>query len=777
MLTRAIYSLIPDKFSVRVTPGSIDMSKKFTYQENKTAHRGSLSSDSVSPEIVRRVESVKQLLYGLFLSSSNELISTTQIIGHLTLLVQHPIFVFLYESETVDENRQLSMVQYFDFTKMQIARGSRIKFTSGGQPYSSELPDEKLQWEERSRLFPVFVDQHSERQFYLRIFCMHERNEGDSEFVEVNNRDLYDLADNPKTLYDYFALCTNMLFSFSKEELESIGSQRMNQSLYGEVSKALEAAFDNQRWSKTDGRRKVTLVVPDEVEEVNQHCQEFQNDLRVSLGMLDRIYRRISHPAKTVKKFAANGDDANGIPNIFFAFRTYDRKHPRYELPAIGEKPPFSGFAHNLQFVFPGRQKDDILRMLLRYTAEQKDEMFSGLLNEQGDVKTPADYPRLRKQLDDWFWREVGKPNCGKIFEIFESPIGENTVSFLEPVLYGGVPAYRYPFRRRAGFSRIRPVKESFDKYCAVPGHRSSEFGEEHLFLDVTDPVIRKQKLIDTLQDMRRVVCGYYIFRALAPQISGRENFWTTLLLFPIVVCGSVSAVVGTVLFKPGPKSANIIPLFQDQLQPEVTRRWQYAHYFYKEIFLSVARDVRRMYRDWQIGFLQKNLHEVLIAAHAQHDAQESKGLRAAEQYVHEKSQKDDLYAQQLLTGLASVNRKIGLVGRCTPYPELHLRWAHSEADELPQGEWNHVTERAIRTPFSQCWLILGTAHNCIFRQDFAGLRTDRRNESNGESEKLSPQAESYIDIAKSRIEASLNMTLLEVSTNKSARKKSLRSK
>ena len=707
-------------------------------------------------EIKRRVESVKQLLYGSLLSSRVELISTNHILGHLPLLVQQPLLLFLYKwSENAPE--ELSQVHYFDYEKTIIARGSRLLTFKTLTQQNEQLnrPEVVLDAEMRWEFFPIFVDLNSKDQFFLRVFRMDEATQNDSMFYEIRNP--FNDVERPKlrTSNDFIAACCASLFSFNKRELKLADEVGLAPSLVPEVQRLVKIVFDRQRWEKDRGRRTrssdpTTANDSAEYKDILENAGAFFADIRSPGGYLGRLYSRLRRPATTVKRLAAKAENKHqpSTANIFFAFRSYDRDEPRYETK--GGKQKFSGFAHNLRFVLPIEQKQDWQRVLASEQRSRHDEAYPNVnpLKVGADKKSRElyDYRQLLQDLDDWFWIVVerdqeltdDKDKFKEIFDVLEAPIGCDALSFLEPVVYAGVPAYRYPFRRLAGLSRVRIVEESLRKFQSSNFDSDRSFGLQDLIAD------NAERLREAAIDLKRVVAIYYLLRALAPMIdSPRAQHRTTLLLIPVEVCGSIPAVIGTVFFKPEHEKFDEL---HHVLNDDASRCFDFVLHFYNDIFLPAARDIRRMYRDIQIDYVEARIAKV----------------------IQDLSQKSEVFQDEddvviairncLREDESQLNLAMRRWARFIPYPVLKFKW-----ESRDENRSLSANERAIKTSLDGWSLYINSSPNHIFRRDFIGTSPDTTEPTAMQSgEIFTPQASSDLDLVVRRIEAAIDMALID---------------
>lgn len=727
------------------------MSQHLNAQLGASLDTQEFRTSGMQREFYRRVESIRQLLIGLLLSSRQELVSTNQILGHLTLLVQQPLLMVVYESK--EQGGDFSLVSYFDYEKTIKARGASITLVRRDQ--ESEKLETTLPATYRDHLFPIFVRYNDAHQFFLRVFRMEEVPGNVSKFHEVRNPFNGTAPVALTTVDHYIAASAAALFSFSKADYDAVKAEHFDRSILGEVTKIVGRVLNHQRWKRQGDRRSQTLVPFEQQYEVETYGQDFFGQLRAKDGELDRLYRRISGPTSLIKKFAGTNDGQPSVPDVFFAFRSYDRDSARCVRSGS------SGFAHNLRFVLPERQKSDLRKTLLSPEIKmrlQESESFSSIERDE--------FTGLRLQLDHWFWAQVAdgaNDGFAEIFRVFESPIGSGALSLLEPAFYAGVPGYRYPFRREGGFDRIPAVGESLARFCAA-GNKASDFDIAHIEAG-TEALTKEAR-----DDVRRVVVAYYLFLMFAPGIVSRSRHWTTVLLFPIEVCGAISAVVGTVLFRPIISNTHPEAL-TDVFAAAATQRWNTAMYFYKDVYLAAARDIRRMYRDSQIKLICDELAPLVRAADIFIPPTSSNTP-----YVADKQGADDAdgvaaelteeAVKTVLDALESSDKKFSkllpIVARFNPYPQCELVWVPTAT-----AQNFGVRVRIIRTALPGWVLVLSRKKNPIFKQDFAGMKVvkeELQTPGNGDNMPTTDQEASDTDLMERAITANVNAAFSESS-------------
>jgi hypothetical protein len=608
-------------------------------------------------ELARRAMLVNSLLCDLMISNPEKDISAVDIINHLCLLVQEPILVFLYK-KIGDE--QLAWVNYFDVRSALHGRGEVKLLDVKG----SEVIDYRSILEKRKHIFRVF-----ETSFFIRIFHLVD-DDDHTYFREIStgsSKSTKKGADDHIDISNYIRGCVSAMFSqdslfkyenkhndgrFVREYIEWIGKI---------FTRAVEKQRDDGDKENADSASTVNenLVSSDEIRDVNAVWEELNPKLTQNGSGIDRVYRRLSLPARKLKNLAGERSEPgppHALPNMFWMLRTFDRTAMR---APRGDHP---GYTYNVHSVLTHHQKEDISEYLaslhsrlFKIERQSKGERYGDWLNTRGG-KYPQEekYQLLAKELNDLFWerflaaeklREQTKPSSkinSFIEEIYDRPFGDGAVSFADPIFHGGLVQLRYPFRRFAGLGRIFSLMDKATKHLTLS--------------DLTE-----EEKVDCL----RIVGAFYFFRGCGQQTEHpRGQYRTKLVVFPVTVLGVVVAVIGTVVFEHHPDQSKDCPKqYMRRLSEEVSVEWDMVYRFYRNVYQPAVRDIRRFYRDIQIGLIKSRFIKNLGFATWKHKDEAAVAIREALEHTAR-------YSQEM--------------ARVIPYPLLNLK-LHDEmtSDEM----------------------------------------------------------------------------------------------
>ena len=389
-------------------------------------------------------------------------------------------------------------------------------------------------------------------------------------------------------------------FSFAKEQ----DTLRYGVQFLADVNEKIKDIFSSHVYVKpTEAKRKErriqTLVQAEEAQEIRRFVEERNKDIKGNWHSLDRLYRRASDASLAIKKIG-NGSISLGnqnIPNLLFFLRAYDREKSRAERTIRKDK-FFSGYAHNVSFLIPEKQQDEIRSCFksLREKAEAG-EAYAGEKYGQDWTFNNLGYGNFATSLDEEFWsilmtHTAESDGIQTLLDVLNKPIGTQTTSMVDAVFYYGTSMYRLPFRRDGGLGRLYALT-SFYERLSKKGKKLFTFND-----------LDKEKSAELRDDCLRVVIFFYVSRMLAPFCKDQDKKWTKVHLFPIDVAGAVVGSVGSITYELKiDASIESVPLIEVTLPIETTT-WNQDFYFFVEIFSAVQRALRQQFRDFQINQL-----------------------------------------------------------------------------------------------------------------------------------------------------------------------------
>jgi hypothetical protein len=638
-------------------------------------------------EINRRVAAVKQLLYGRVLGSGIGSLAISQVLGYLHLLVQEPLLVFLYERNDHKDKKTYALREYFDLEKVLRANvrdyeliGCENLTAVDTDKTSKTKPEINLTEEQREeKLFQIL-----DTRFYIRIFLLvsqetdYNEEASKARFQEISCKSQPQKDTNTVR---YVRECAHRLYggenglslktgkvvesdfidpefftAYKKELTDIMGKQSANLERGPELIQADKIQVGDRERALTALRQKI-----------EEERKWFSDNLTGDRKGLDRIYRRFSRPTRLIKRMSPTYPrdkafehlSAGNLPNIFFVFRSFDREYTRCTQSG------FEGYTHNTRFVIPAHQREDLLKFLATLNDGKLTltERFSNIKQERdieaawdkkealGKSKPKVSYfAKLRNELDAKFW-EMCKSEDGRVelVDMFGTTFGDNSLSFAESAFHSGSLMIRYPFRRRAGLTRVLAIERAYQSYVSNGGN-PREFGLEQIDDEAEN-------------DALRVVLAYYVLGAMAPTISNRENHRTKLILFPIEVGGSVMGAVGHVVFEPRKDRKKPPPT-----ETEASRRWSAALHFFQDVYVPLIRDVRQLIRDLQLAALTETIESGVQRLYSNAIRDENGELSVTQQAMNE--------------FVTELNRRGRLAARFNPYRPYDFSWEQREEVE-----------------------------------------------------------------------------------------------
>jgi hypothetical protein len=578
------------------------MSTESLYIEN--AHpwmKTNIFKNLEKQEIARRVCSIKERLIGEVLSSSGNPIALNGIFNYLSVLVQLPMLVLLYE-KTEDS---YILKEHFDFEKTKSSRGSLAL-----QVYD-EAAALYVDFEPKANK-PVDLDyeliQIYQTDYFVRVFLLKIGGEDNAPFFEMpikplQTKEHYDVYEMQR---EYARLCLIGALTFDTPSDKTLYGTAFLSELNSKIVSIFKSHdYETQTKEDRENRRQKTLVNENINEDIQKFVKARNSDITGKLHSLDRLYRRASYASRTLKRIGkSTGTDDNSstvdIPNLIFFLRTYDRSTPRAQRVIEDEKGKvFRGYAHNVSVVLPYQQEEDLKErfQVLQNVSNSSDVAYRGERYANNWEFTNADYKTFAQSLDQEFWKEVKTPEgVQKLLDILKSPMGSHTTSMADAVFYYGTSMYRIPFRRDGGLSRIFELPEIY-RNLNLEDRNNFVF---ELLPNEAESMVR--------HDCLRVVTLFYVSRMLARSCSDQHLYWTKAHLYPIDVAGTVVGAIGNFSYELKiPTTEN-----GDTPLPIDTATWNQEFYFFVEIFGAIQRALRQQFRDFQINRLGEELSSSL---------------------------------------------------------------------------------------------------------------------------------------------------------------------
>lgn len=548
-------------------------------------------------EICRRVTTVKSRLISDILAASGNTLSVNGILNHVSVLIQLPTLIFLYEKK--EDGWHLK--DYFDYKKTKASRGSlELKIPAGTGLKNFDLPEQEPKnrkpLKKIGSLFRIF-----ETDFYLQIFLLNPKEKNvDSDngnFVELSMTKLPGKSGNKysrkETHHEYARLSLTGLMTLNTKYDEKL----LGSAFIEHLKLQIREIFRTHQYSKPEnGRRGKTPLqtLSSKIDNTNRVEKFMQERAREAIGSqhgLDRVYERSSYASKMIKLLGQHQETLVGYPNLLFSLRVYDRSQPRAERH-LEDGTKFNGYMHNVSFAIPMQQQNDFFDFILTKSNGKYDGEIFGekWIFRKNNIENAA-YANFAKSLDQIFWKLASrKIGVNFILKILNSTVGSQATSIVDAVFYYGTAIYRMPFRRAGGLGRIHGLETTYEQ---LPLGEKEKFSINHV------------KDWEVKQDCLRVVIFFYMTRMLATDKLSQEKYWTKIHLFPIDIA---SAVVGA-----------IACISYELKEPEVTdlpvdsASWNQEFYFFTEIVASAQRVLRQQYRDFQIHRICVALEDSLV--------------------------------------------------------------------------------------------------------------------------------------------------------------------
>jgi hypothetical protein len=581
----------------------------------------SIFNETDLTEINRRVDMIKQRLIGDLLSASGNPLTLNGVFNYLSVLIQLPIMVLLYEKK----KGEYHYTEHFDFEKTKASRGSLALEVHGADGTLEDFDPTKVPvLDESTRLFPVF-----DTGFFIKVFLLEVGKNDETPFTELSSlkKRPTQKVTNFEIQQEYARLCISLGFSFAREQ----DTLRYGEPFLADVNGKIKDIFSGHVYAKpTDDKKKErriqTLVKSEEADEIKRFVEERNKDIKGNWHSLDRLYRRAREASLAIKKIGKDSpsvEDQN-IPNLLFFLRAYDRENPRAERAVKSDK-LFSGYAHNVSFLIPEKQQDEI-RSCFEYLRIQsnKGRPYLGERYGEGWRFKNIGYDNFANSLDAEFWsilmtHTTKLDGIQTLLDILNKPIGTQTTSMVDAVFYYGTSMYRLPFRRDGGLGRLYALTSFYERL-------SEKEKQQFTFNDLD-----REKDAELRNDCLRVVVFFYISRMLAPFCKDQNKKWTKVHLFPIDVAGAVVGSVGSITYEE--KADTSIESFSLETVklPIETMTWNQDFYFFVEIFSAVQRALRQQFRDFQINQLcnvvSEELNRLIESAEANADGFISKDV------------------------------------------------------------------------------------------------------------------------------------------------------
>ena len=543
-------------------------------------------------EINRRIQVIKQRLIGDLLSASGNPLTLNGIFNYLSVLIQLPIMVLLYKKR----GDAYHFTEHFDFDKTKASRGSLALEVYRDDGLKQDFgPREKPTLHNCDQLFSIF-----DTGFFIRVFLLEVSGNDETPFTELppTKRQAKNELTNLEVQQEYARLCVSGGFSFS----EKLDIPHYGKAFLEDVNTKIKTIFSEHVYIKPKdtkkNRRTQTLVKAEHAQEIKEFVEARNKDIKGKWHSLDRLYRRAKVASLAIKKIGNDSTASNeqNIPNLLFFLRAYDREIPRATRILKKEKVVFSGYAHNVSFLIPDGQQEEIKTCFEALREKLKNgEAYAGEKYGQNWTFKFIGYGNFASSLDEEFWSILKKTDADGIqflLDILNKPIGTDTTSMVDAVFYYGTSMYRLPFRRDGGLGRLNALTSFYERLS------------ESEKLKFTFKNLDKQTNQELIDDCLRVVIFFYVSRMLAPFCKNQPEQWTKVHLFPIDVAGAVVGSVGSITYElKKVLSPGLIPI-ESACLPIDTRTWNQDFYFFVEIFSAVQRALRQQFRDFQINQL-----------------------------------------------------------------------------------------------------------------------------------------------------------------------------
>jgi len=621
-----------------------------------------MESDSLAEnereEFSRRVSLVHTAMQNLLLSPRQSDITVERMINLLTLMVQESIFVFIYRRTQSTRAPKYEYVEYFDFdhakSKRNVIALCRLSDTPGldGESKLEEVADIKASLPQRDvrRLYQIGTS-----SYYLRVFRLAD-DDATTRFVEIpsdrairvssqrsfKSRAAYDRVERYRVdIERYVRLCVH---SFVGTPRESSSKRAVATRFAARMAECLDVIIEAKKEKKENADALTNLLRKVEVEKKDDPVHACLSALRMPSIMLGRTHERLKRvsidatklsdaPKNRSSRSPTNTPDA--IANFFVSLRTYDRTKNRCDQSIDTTERDY-----NIQYVVPKNQVDEMTVWLKRNEQFlcQDTELYGSWL-QKNQVRYPEHkyIAALIERLHKEFWSRLTHEK-DFLTQLFAKPVGNQAISFVEPVFAGGLVHFRHPFRRMAGLARIAHV------WKATQEGRAVEF--DGLSVDDQD-------------DALRTVAMFYITRAMAGRGSDqRPSLRTKVILVPLTVAGAVCGVIGAAVLEPHhDKDEDRTKHYVTRLGEEATRLWDAIWHLNQDVFVAVERDLRRYIRDLQIDSIQEDLTDCLVEQLQYSVDEEYVYPRVAEKRIQECNQRSDELA------------------RVAPYPRVVASW------------------------------------------------------------------------------------------------------
>lgn len=553
-------------------------------------------------EICRRVTTVKSRLISDILAASGNTLSVNGILNHVSVLIQLPTLIFLYEKK--EDGWHLK--DYFDYKKTKASRGSlELKIPAGEGLKNFDLPEQELKSRKSLKkignFFRIF-----ETNFYLQIFLLNPKEKkSDSQnivsdngnFVELSTAKLPGRSGNKysrkETHHEYARLSITGLMTLNTKYDEKL----LGSAFIENLKLQIREIFHAHQYSKPEnGRREKTPLKALSSKIDNTNCVEkfMRERAKEAIGSqhgLDRVYERSSYASKMIKLLGQPQETAVGYPNLLFSLRVYDRSKPRAERH-LEDGTKFNGYMHNVSFAIPMQQQKDFFDFIVKKSNSKYDgEVFGEKWIFRKDDIENAAYKNFAKSLDETFWKLVRqKIGINFILKVLNSSVGSQATSIVDAVFYYGTAIYRMPFRRAGGLGRIHGLQTTYEQ---LPPSEKERFCIKHV------------KDWEVKQDCLRVVIFFYMTRMLATDKRSQEKYWTKIHLFPIDIASAVVGAIACISYELKEPKITDLPVDSDS--------WNQEFYFFTEIVASAQRVLRQQYRDFQIHRICVALEDSLV--------------------------------------------------------------------------------------------------------------------------------------------------------------------
>lgn len=624
-----------------------DLSNDILEEISKNKNEFNTKDKDISNEIKRRVSLVKFHLISDLLSASGNYFSINEFLNHISALIQLPILALIYRIENSSKTLKAKWVSNFNFGKMRESRGSLQLFTSNVVPIEeSDPPDVVIK--NTDSFFQIF-----NTNFYLKIYLL-DTGAGiiDGPFVEVKSKnqnyklaqpDVIGVSDKYRSQAAYIEKSLNRLLKWEESDYQTFGYAFLKEKIEYKISNTLNQAH----YQSIENRKSITLSSKKEVIAPKIRISYLNYAANENSG-LDRIYNRAEFSSNAISWMGSSGEEqlataADTHQNMLFSLRTYDRENVRCENSI--------GYTHNVFFIIPKTQRKHLIEQFTRLKNTNRcstpgvcDEFFGGdRTTETGWQFENEKYYQLAKSIDDEFWNIlIQKPFGIKyiIKTILSTAVGDNTVSFADPIFYYGSSLYRMPFRREGGLKRIKGLENLVNSPSPVIS-----------FSDVKDEATRR--------DCLRVVAFFYLTGFLGPKQINRSRYWTKLILFPLSVAGAVVGSLSSVSYEK--KHFDDVDIVKD------AHKWNQEFFFFSRVVAAAQNSLRQQYRDFQAKQLSNCLQNI------------------SDTIFSNKSAKSGVTILHIESIVSALNAESINIARVCPYPYLIFQRLES-SDEY--NEW-----------------------------------------------------------------------------------------